>query len=68
MKPVSGKALCGIVERKGWSLDRVKGSHHIYIKSKDDPILTIPVHGSRDLRPGTQRSLMKQAGLTDADL
>ena len=68
MKAVSGKHLCRAVERKGWSLDRISGSHHIYSKGKDDPSLSIPVHGSKDLRIGTQATLMKQAGLTEADL
>lgn len=29
---------------------------------------TVPVHGNTDLKPGTQRSIMRDAGLTDADL
>ena len=28
----------------GWSLDRVKGSHHVY-RSPKGQMLTIPVHG-----------------------
>jgi hypothetical protein len=30
MKSVSGKALCKIVERYGWELKRITGSHNIY--------------------------------------
>ena len=69
MKPVSGKELCRIVERKGWSLDRITGSHHIY-KHKDhvNVVLSIPVHGSKDLKIGTQAGLMRTAGLREADL
>jgi len=32
MKSVSGRELARIVERRGWSLLRVSGSHHIYSK------------------------------------
>jgi predicted RNA binding protein YcfA (HicA-like mRNA interferase family) len=32
MKSISGKALCKIVERQGWQLKRITGSHHIYAK------------------------------------
>ena len=32
MKSVSGKAPCKIVERYGWELKRITGSHHIYAK------------------------------------
>ncbi|HAT14816.1 MAG TPA: hypothetical protein DD001_09255 [Microcoleaceae bacterium UBA10368] len=34
MKSVSGKALCKIVERYGWKLKRITGSHHIYAKEE----------------------------------
>ncbi len=34
MKSISGKKLCKAVEKHGWELARIKGSHHIY--SKDD--------------------------------
>ncbi|MDJ1169962.1 type II toxin-antitoxin system HicA family toxin [Roseofilum sp. BLCC_M154] len=30
MKLVSGKNFCKILEKNGWILKRVKGSHHIY--------------------------------------
>ncbi len=30
MKSVSGKNLCKIVEKRGWRLRRITGSHHIY--------------------------------------
>lgn len=68
MKSVSGKTLCKIVERHGWSLKRVTGSHHIYTQADVSVILSIPVHGNRDLPPGTLKSLLKDAGLTATDL
>ena len=68
MKSVSGKTLCKLVERYGWSLKRVKGSHHIYGKTGVDVILSIPVHSNRDLPQGTLRSLMADAELTEEDL
>jgi predicted RNA binding protein YcfA (HicA-like mRNA interferase family) len=30
--------------------------------------VTVPVQGSKTLKTGTQRGIMKDAGLTDADL
>lgn len=68
MKSVFGKALCKIVERRGWLLKRVTGSHHIYAKEGVSIILSIPVHSNRALPTGTLRSLMKDAGLTEEDL
>jgi len=66
MKSVSGKALCKVVERCGWKLKRITGSHHIY--SKEGTIISIPVHGNRDLPTGTLKSIMKDADLTEKDL
>jgi predicted RNA binding protein YcfA (HicA-like mRNA interferase family) len=68
VKPVSGKRMCKILEARGWTFGRTKGSHFIY--ERGDPVesVPVPVHGNRDLKPGTQRTIMRQAGLTDADL
>ncbi|MFM7424131.1 MAG: type II toxin-antitoxin system HicA family toxin [Elainella sp.] len=68
MKSISGKALCRIVERKGWVLQRATGSHHIYKKTEVNKILSIPVHKNKDLKIGTLRALMAIAELTEADL
>lgn len=68
MRSISGKQLCKIVERKGWILRRVTGSHHIYEKSEADQILSIPVHRNQDLKVGTLRALMKIAQLSEEDL
>ena len=32
MKAISGKDLGSLLERNGWQLKRVKGSHHVYAK------------------------------------
>lgn len=68
MKSVSGKALCKIVEKYGWELKRVTGSHHIYAKVGFSVILSIPVHGNRDLPIGILKSLLKDAGISKEDL
>jgi predicted RNA binding protein YcfA (HicA-like mRNA interferase family) len=68
VKPVSGPDLARVVERRGWVLLRIKGSHHIYGKSGEVARLSIPCHGNTPLKLGLQRSLMKTAGLTEADL
>lgn len=68
MKAVSGKTLCQIVERYGWDLKRITGSHHIYAKEDVEVILSIPVHSNRDLPKGTLKSIMKDAELSEEDL
>jgi predicted RNA binding protein YcfA (HicA-like mRNA interferase family) len=56
MKAISGKTLCKIVERNGWELKQITGSHHIYIKEGVDAILSISVHSNRDLPKGTLKT------------
>lgn len=68
MKVVSGKHLCKVLERLGWTLQRIHGSHHIYAQAGNPAILAVPVHGNRDLKRGLLRQLMKDAGLTEDDL
>ena len=68
LKSVSGKKLCKIVEKKGWILKKVTGSHHIYQKQGVNYILSIPVHRNKDLKIGTLKALMKIAELTENDL
>ena len=68
MKPVSGKHMCRVLERHGWTLDRIKGSHHIYKKPGNAFPIPVPVHGNKMLKRGTQKSIMRAAGLTDDDL
>jgi predicted RNA binding protein YcfA (HicA-like mRNA interferase family) len=69
LKRVSGKRMCKAPERKGWLLKRINGSHHIYANSSHpDTIIPVPVHGNQTPKKGTQQGIMKDAGLTDADL
>lgn len=68
MKSVSGRKFCKVLEAHGWSLDRINGSHHVYEKEGSFALPTVPVHGNTDLKPGLLASLLKQAGLTEADL
>ena len=61
MKQRTGAELCRIVERHGWQLLRVQGSHHIYGKQGNEARLSIPVHGSKPLKSGLLRHLLKLA-------
>lgn len=68
MKSVSGKELAKAVERQGWRLLRVHGSHHIYGKEGNTVRLSIPIHANSPLKIGLLRHLMKEAGLAEKDL
>ena len=56
------------LERAGFLVRRVKGSHYI-LRHPDKPTLlvTVPFH-NRDLKKGTLQSIVKQAGFTNEEL
>jgi hypothetical protein len=46
----------------------INGSHHIYRHAATGRRTVVPVHASQDLKPGTQRGILRDTGLTDDDL
>lgn len=68
MNPVSGKRMIKILEDRGWQRVRTSGSHHSFKHPGFRKLITVPVHGNQDLASGTQRKIMRDAGLKDEDL
>lgn len=68
MKQVSGKELIRALERHGWTLLRVHGSHHVYGKPGSTVRLSVPVHGNKRLKTGLAKHLMEMAGLSEDDV
>jgi len=52
-----------LVERDGWALVNVEGSHRQYNHPVKKGRVTIAGHPSMDLDPKTQRSILKRTGL-----
>jgi len=57
------KDLVRVIEKDGWKLQRIKGSHHIYKHPTKPGRLVIP-HPKSELPVGTLKSILKDAGLT----
>jgi predicted RNA binding protein YcfA (HicA-like mRNA interferase family) len=51
------------LEAHGWVLDRVKSSHHVYVKDGRRSI-PVPHHGNKDLGDFGKR-ILKEAGIED---
>jgi len=68
LKPISGKHFCRLIEKKGWILKRVHGSHHIYTITGNPARISVPVHGNKSLKIGLQKHLMKIAGIEETEL
>jgi len=68
VRSISGKRFCKILEEHGWELRRTRGSHFIYARPDEPTILSIPVHGDRNLKRGLLASFLKLAGRREDDL
>ena len=63
MKNITGKKLCKILEKNGWTLVRITGSHHVYTKDNEDARIVVPVHGNKEIKTGLLKAILKTAGL-----
>ena len=54
-----------IVERDGWRLERMKGSHRQFKHPIKPGKVTIPGHPSVELKIKTWQSILRQAGLQE---
>lgn len=61
------KELCRILEKKGFELKRIKGSHHYYRHPETGKITVVPMH-NKDLPKGTFFAILKQAGIDKHEL
>jgi predicted RNA binding protein YcfA (HicA-like mRNA interferase family) len=68
VRSISGKRFAQILENRGWTLVRVNGSHHVYMKSGILARISLPIHGSEDLKIGLLRHFMKIAGVKENEL
>ncbi len=68
MKAISGKKFAKLLEKRGWELRRIKGSHHIYVKEGSPARISVPIHGNNPLKIGLLRHFMKVAGIDESEL
>jgi predicted RNA binding protein YcfA (HicA-like mRNA interferase family) len=59
---LKSKDLIRELQRSGWELVKVKGSHHQFKHPDKKGRVTVP-HPKKDLPTGTVASIRKQAGL-----
>lgn len=60
---MTAKDVIKIMERNGWMLDRVTGSHHVMVKDGFRSV-PVPVHGAKDLGV-VAKKILKQAGIEE---
>ena len=63
----SPEKLARALEKKGFELDRIRGSHHAYCHPDLDITVTISFH-KKEVGKGLLIEIMKQAGITREEL
>jgi predicted RNA binding protein YcfA (HicA-like mRNA interferase family) len=63
---VSGAQLIRALERDGWNVVRQRGSHVRLKKAGRRNPIVVPLH--KEIRKGTLGGILRDAGLTAADL
>ena len=65
MKSFKPRQIIKVLEKEGFRFIRQKGSHRLYRKGSIR--VTVPYHG-KDIKPGTLKSILKQAGIAKEEL
>ena len=63
LRVLSGRDVCVLLERHGFSKVRQRGSHIVMQKSMGESTITVPVPDHRELRSGTVLSIIRQSGV-----
>ena len=64
---VRGEWVVRALERAGFKIARVAGSHHI-MRHPDGRGTTVPVHPGRNIAKGTLRGILSDVGMTVDEL
>ena len=60
---MNAREVLRMLKADGWMEVRSKGSH-LQLKHPTKPnLVTLPMHGGKDVKPGTLASIERQAGL-----
>lgn len=64
---LTGKEVVSALEKAGFSVVRVRGSHHL-LRHTDGRTTTVPVHAGETIGPGLLGKILRDCELTRDDL
>ena len=64
---VTGKQLLAALSSAGFSVSRIKGSHHI-MRHPDGRSTVVPIHAGETVGPGLLAKILRDCDLTREDL
>ncbi len=69
LRKLTVRELCTALERDGFSLDRQRGSHRVYVHPEDGRRVVVPYRRPGDtFPPKTLKALLDDLGWTEDDL
>jgi len=60
---LSGKQVIAALQRAGFGVVRVKGSHH-FLRHADGRVTVVPVHAGEQIGPGLLMKILRDCDLT----
>lgn len=63
LPPLSGRAICKILQAHGFTQVRQRGSHIVMQLKTPSGTTTVPVPDHKEVRVGTLRSIIRQSNL-----
>ena len=64
---VKPRQLIRALEGRGWSVERISGSHHILVHAELRRVLSVPLH-NRELKTGTLIGILRVAEISRDEL
>ena len=64
---LTSEKIIKLLEKNGFVLDRIKGSHYIYYNPETRKRAIVPLH-KKDLPKGTMFEILKQAGISKEEV
>jgi len=64
MSSIDARRMLKALARLGWTVVRIKGSHH-FVAKPGSPSAVVPAHPGRTMKEGTARSILAQLGISE---
>jgi predicted RNA binding protein YcfA (HicA-like mRNA interferase family) len=68
LPPLSSQKVIAILEKEGFVLKKVTGSHYIFANPETKRRVTVPFHSSHDVARGTLLQILKDDGISREEL
>ena len=68
LPPLSPQKVIAVLEKKGFVLKKVTGSHYIFANIETKRRVTVPFHSNQEIARGTLLQILKDAGISKEEL